>query len=277
MPFAGLSSSTVARYSINGNVLACRAGYALFQGQCVISVANCFSYNQYGGCQSCNPGYDVIIDGSCALRSSASCQSQSGGICLVAAQGFVLINGSAYYAGNNVAQTSSQGLIISANSGYWVWNLNGAVIAWPFDFNCISQVQPGVCLTCAFGFTLLNGKCVLSKSNCITYMPFGLCLACADGYLLWAGECRRANCLSRDGASNFCLLCNYAFALNLGICMPTLISSCQIYSDNSCLYCTTGYYLTASKLCSKMIDNCLTTNPQTGRCTACVANFTYYS
>jgi len=35
------------------------------------------------------------------MRSSVSCQTQSGGICLVAAQGYVVINGSAYYAGNN--------------------------------------------------------------------------------------------------------------------------------------------------------------------------------
>jgi len=277
LPYAGLSSTTIARYTINGNILACKSGYTLFQGLCVNSTANCFSYNQYGNCQSCNPGYDLIIDGSCALRSSASCQSQSGGICLVAAQGYVVINGAAYYAGNNIAQVSPQGLIVSAASGYFVWNSNGNNIAWPLDFNCVYQLQPGVCLTCAFGFGLLNGKCVLRKTNCLTYTPLGLCMACADGFLLWGGECRKANCLSRDSTSNMCAVCNQGFKINLGVCMPTLVASCQIYTANSCLYCTTGYYLTASKLCSKMIDNCLATNSQTGRCTSCVQNYTYYN
>ena len=187
LPYAGLTSSSIARYSINGNILACQNGYTLFQSQCVTSAPNCFGYNQYGNCQSCNPGYDLIIDGSCAVRSNTSCQSQSGGICLVAASGFVVINGSSYYAGNNVAQVSSQGLAVSAKAGYFVWNVNNNAIAWPLDFNCLSQNQPGICLTCAFGFVVSNGKCVMSKTNCVTFTPMGLCMVCAEGYLLWAG------------------------------------------------------------------------------------------
>ncbi len=199
----------MARYNINGVILACQTGFNLVQGRCVTASSNCFSYNQYATCQTCNPGYDLIIDGSCALRSSSSCQTQSGGICVVAAQGYIIINGSAYHASNRADRFNTQGLLVGARKGYFVWNVNNNnAIAWPLDANCASQRQPATCLTCMTGFNLFNGRCVLLKTNCVVYTSLGLCLACSQGFFLWAGECRRSNCLSVDSNSNVCALCN---------------------------------------------------------------------
>ena len=65
--------------------------------------------------------------------------------------------------------------------------------------------------------------------------------------------------------------------MHLGVCIPSSIANCQIYNGAQCQYCLAGYYLTSSGLCSKMIANCRTANPQTGRCITCIDGYTYYS
>lgn len=186
LPYAGLSSSSIGSYDMNGNILTCKSGFSLVNTQCVISTANCMSYNQMNTCQQCNPGFDLLSNGSCSFRSSSTCARQAGGICLQAASGYSLIGGSAYFAGNNIARAGANGMIVSANSGYFVWSANN--IAWPYDFNCVQQTQPGTCLQCASSqYSLSNGKCVLRKNFCIAYSVYGLCMGCQTGYLLFAG------------------------------------------------------------------------------------------
>ena len=147
LPYAGLSSSSIGSYDMNGNILTCKSGFSLVNTQCVVSTANCMSYNQMNTCQQCNPGFDILANGTCSVRSSSTCARQAGGICLQAASGYSLIGGSAYFAGNNIARAGANGMIVSANAGYFVWSANN--IAWPYDFNCVQQTQPGRCLQCA--------------------------------------------------------------------------------------------------------------------------------
>ena len=275
LPYAGLSSSSIARYSLNGLIKSCASGWTLVNGQCVRAAANCHSYNQYGNCLLCNPGFDLISDGSCAARSSASCQNQQGGACTVAAQGFIIYQGSAIFAGSNAAQVSAQGLVTKANAGYFVWSQQN--IAWPLDANCLSPFVPGPCQTCAIGYSIWNNKCVLEKKNCVAYSSIGICMGCQQGYLLWAGECQPSNCVTTDSSTGFCLVCQSSFTMHLGVCIPAAIANCQIYNGAQCQYCLAGYYLTSTGLCSKMIDKCRSANPQTGRCVSCIDGYTYYS
>ena len=170
---------------MNGKVESCNNGWTLVNEQCVRAVANCYSYNSMGSCLVCNPGFDMIADGSCATRSINTCVSQQGGVCTKAASGFILYQGSAIFAGNHAAQVSAQGLVIKANAGYFVWNQQN--IAWPLDFNCLSQFIPGECKSCDIGYSLWNNKCVFLKTNCIAYSSTGICMGCIQGYLLWAG------------------------------------------------------------------------------------------
>ena len=127
LPYAGISSQSIARYSLNGMVKSCANGWTLISEQCVQAINNCHSYNQYGTCLVCHPGYDQVSDGSCATRSSATCLNEQGGTCTNAAQGYILYQGSAIFAGNNVAQFSAQVVggqrkVIKANAGYFVWS-----------------------------------------------------------------------------------------------------------------------------------------------------------
>lgn len=187
-----------------------------------------------------------------------------------------MVNGAAVASSRFVARSSAEGLVVSAFAGYFVWKEMN--VAWPLDVNCISQFTPGICVSCAAGFSIWNdGRCVFFKSNCVAYSWAGLCMACSDGYILWAGECRRSNCASIDASSKLCLVCSLPFTMSLGVCLPPALPSCQVYQNGSCLYCIQGYYLTASGLCSKMIDNCQSANPQTGRCLSCQTNYTYYT
>lgn len=186
LPYAGLSSSSIESYDMNGNILTCQRGFSLVNAQCVISDASCMSYSQYNTCQQCNPGFDLLPNNTCTARSSATCARQAGGICLQAANGYTLIGGGAYFAGNNIRQAGANGQIVSAASGYFVWTGNN--IAWPYDFNCVMQTQPGRCMQCASSlFAINNGRCVLIKNNCLAYSPYGLCMGCQAGFILWTG------------------------------------------------------------------------------------------
>lgn len=66
-----------------------------------------------------------------------------------------------------MAKSSAEGLVTAAASGYFVWSAKN--LAWALDFNCLTQFNPGNCLSCASGFAIWNGRCVLQKSNCIAY------------------------------------------------------------------------------------------------------------
>jgi hypothetical protein len=275
LPYAGLSSSSISSYDMNGNIISCKQGFSLVSAQCVIQDQNCMTYNQYNTCQQCNPGFDLLSNNTCATRTSATCLKQAGGICLQAASGYALIGGSAYFAGNNISQVGANGLIVSASNGYFVWAGNN--IAWPYDFNCVQQSQPGKCQQCSSSqFTLSNGKCVLVKSNCLAYSAYGLCMGCQAGFLLWSGECRKSSCNGYDVSTGFCKACLANYLLSLGFCSPKQISYCQLYAGVACLFCQSGYYLTSGGLCAKMISFCLAASAQTGRCSQCVYNYTIY-
>lgn len=275
LPYAGISSSSIASYDMNGNILTCKTGLSLLNAQCVISDGNCMSYNQYNTCQQCNPGFDLLPNNTCTARSSATCARQAGGICLQAANGYTLIGGGAYFSGNNIKQAGANGQIVSAAGGYFVWTGNN--IAWPYDFNCVLQTQPGRCMQCASSlFAINNGRCVLIKNNCLAYSPYGLCMGCQAGFILWVGECRRANCNGFDTNSGLCKACVANYTLSLGFCAPRPISNCQLYSGTSCSACQTGFYRTGGGLCARTINFCQTASPQTGRCSQCLYGYTIY-
>lgn len=135
-------------------------GFQLVNAQCVRATENCLRYNQYFTCQQCNPGFDLSFDGKCVIRSASTCLSQSGGVCTQAASGYSKVSGAAVFAGNNIKQQGANGLIVSANSGYFVWNAMN--IAWPFDSNCARQEEPGTCLQCtSSSYSIINGVCVV--------------------------------------------------------------------------------------------------------------------
>ena len=84
-------------------------------------------------------------------------------------------------------------------------------LAWPLDRNCKNQYQPNLCINCNFGYTLLNGQCVIWRANCLTYSALGLCVGCQGGFMLWAGECKPSNCVTTDPTTGFCLNCQNGF------------------------------------------------------------------
>lgn len=179
------------------------------------------------------------------------------------------INGSAYFAGNNIVRKGGAGVLIEVSSGYFIWMQYN--IAWPLDANCNQQFIPGTCIACSVGYSIWNGRCVLMKTNCIAYSPIGVCMGCSQNYLLWGGECRESNCVSQDPSTGYCLICQNNFFMKLGVCIPNLLVNCQVYSGSTCQHCIKGYYVTNGGQCGgPMISNCLTASPQTGRCISCV-------
>ena len=190
---------------------------------CIKFQPNCYRYDQYGNCMLCNQGYDLMSAYSCSLRSNSTCQSEQNGVCLVPAQGFVLFNGSAIFAGGSNAVKSSQGIVVQANFGYFVWSDKNTI--WPLDLNCLRQVVPSSCMVCAQGYALWKGQCVLLRQNCTNYSSFGLCTKCEVDFHLWAGECHKLYCLVLH-PSQYCTLCQPGFILYLGFCRPKFITNC---------------------------------------------------
>ena len=209
------------------------------------------------------------------MRSSSTCLSQSGGVCTQAASGYSLVSGAAVFAGNNIRQQGANGLIVSANSGYFVWSAMN--IAWPFDSNCARQEEPGTCLQCtSSSYSIINGVCVVEKRNCRVYSPYGLCMGCDSGFILWGGECRQGNCNGFDSTTGFCMGCPANFTLSLGLCIARALGNCQLYNGAACSFCASGFYLTSGGLCARMISFCQQANAQTGRCSRCIFGYTIY-
>lgn len=93
--------------------------------------------------------------------------------------------------------------------------------------------------------------------------------------MLFAGYCRISNCALVDPNTNLCNSCQADFNIQTGICFPRPINNCQIYNRTSCINCKSGFYLTGN-LCARMIDFCQLANNQTGRCSQCIFNYTFF-
>ena len=51
------------------------------------------------------------------------------------------------------------------------------------------SVETGKCLSCYPGYTLAEGKCIISSLSCREYTTEGTCLSCYDGYQVRDGNC----------------------------------------------------------------------------------------
>lgn len=69
LPYDSIVSSSVSRYSLNGNIISCKSGFTQVKSQCLKAADNCYAYDQYGNCQECIPGFDMLLNGACVARS----------------------------------------------------------------------------------------------------------------------------------------------------------------------------------------------------------------
>ena len=193
-----MKSASIARYSFNGTIISCQPRYSLVNGQCVIPVNNCMSYNQFGQCQICQAGFDMAQVNTCAARSRATCANSTGNTCTQAASGYTLANGMAYLSsfGYNAANNQQSFSDSNGNSNYFAWKTQN--IWWPLNLYCAEQSAPNQCRSCQAGnFKLVNGTCVFSAAASIgnSYNYYGLVSSCPTSRLLFSGDCVASNCV----------------------------------------------------------------------------------
>jgi len=142
LPTIGLYNERIAQYDLNGKVRACRDGYTIVNGNCVLRIDYCSEYSSSNGlCTRCNPFYHMGSGRKCISTASSICiiATSTGEYCSKCSSEYTLINGQCFFSKLNVIEYSSSNTskITSVENGYFVWEKHQ--IAYPYDSNCVNQ------------------------------------------------------------------------------------------------------------------------------------------
>lgn len=133
---------------------------------CVFPTTNCQTYNYFGYCQTCLPGF-VQVARKC-VSIAANCETyvaNDQSKCAVCMSGFRLANqqctltisGCLVYSPANTCLSCSKDYLLS--SGNCFFN----------DTNCVSQDSNGLCQQCLNGFLPYKSSCVYYDPYCLVY------------------------------------------------------------------------------------------------------------
>jgi len=204
--------------------IGCLSQYTLYQNICLLTVANCLYYNQYG-CSQCVSYYYLSSYKCYAFPSNCLSFDSSALRCFSCATGYTL-NPSTYICSKSA-----------------------------FISNCLSYNSNSQCIACASRYFLRQNTCIAYINYCVNVDLAGNCLSCSFGSVLQNGVCvassgRSLNCLSYDANTQLCLVCmsGYSFCQSSGICLLN-DPNCQIFSSDgsSCVQCKSIYQLYQGK------------------------------
>lgn len=189
------------------------------------------------------------------------------------------------YAGNNtcilrkVQDPSCTTYVANADqcsvcaTGYFVSSTTYACVAYPSGIAfCSIYTGATTCSMCNSGYYLSGNACLLSTvlGNCAVYSANYTCTGCVNNfYLASATSCvssSATNCLTYASASA-CATCAFGSQLqttsSITSCVLIVIANCAVLNPTTptnCLFCTSGYYLNGSGVCTLVtttISNCL--------------------
>lgn len=166
------------------------------EGKCEKVSEDCRTYNDFDGyCLSCYSGF-ALKSGKCVQDTvKGGCSElDSNGKCTKCATGFYINN-------NECIQVDAQ--------------------CAKFNFNT------NKCEGCYSGYTLLEGRCEISKvneqfevKNCVAYNTENKCIQCFDRFYLTANQCKEVSifCKTYDLITGSCTGCYSSFKLKNGQC-----------------------------------------------------------
>lgn len=238
-----------------GVCLECFSGFVLINGLCQARDPFCASYDSTG-CLACQEGYYLNTIRRCVINPPNCKVALSTGACSECYPNYVLTQGSCtpYIPPN---PTCRQGYSFVGNQCVTP-NCN--------RYNSASN-SDRLCLECASGFTLspIYYLCFKAVDNCASYSPTGGCLSCAVGFTLVQGLCRRPplNCRVYDVITLICQECEVGYIFDLSgvncvACPPgysalgknCVTPNCVTYTPAGlCSACTSGFILNSTSLC----------------------------
>lgn len=196
-----------------GLCVTCNSGYTLYNRLCYLIIQYCIAYGQPNLCTRCQTGYSLSSNGlTCQVDNVPtipSCFAQS-----------------------------STNVCNRCMFRYY----EGAQMCSAYLPYCINIDPLGNCISCCFGSTLLNGKCVRDSNikNC-AQQAGGICQKCANNYN-YCSFCEAClpvtpNCLTYS-ASGSCAQCIDHFNLVNGICLSVPVGLISGTTST----CRSGYY-----------------------------------
>ncbi|ELP89019.1 protein serine/threonine kinase, putative [Entamoeba invadens IP1] len=267
----------------------CYSGYYLQNGACnscsqKLNCEQCSTTNNK--CSRCEPKY-YPLENYCSTCTSKNCLvcGQSDGLCTSCLERYYLNSSSCKLCSEvltNCETCTSNIQCTKCENGYFL--INGKCQACSQKDNCdLCSTEQNLCLTCKSSYYPSGVGCspCISK-NCLSCdSTNGMCSSCVDGMGVTDGSCSRcevSNCLRCSG--NTCLECssNYYMmnnkCLNCDISNPMHCNTNQCSStDSSCLSCQIGYFLTNKMCVSCSQNNCNTCDSSNGNCVTCLPNY----
>ena len=268
----------------NGECSVCAQNYWLVDNSCVAAdIENCIKYQtESPGCSDCAAGFYPNGDKlSCLAFDGSNCVqfNQTSGACIECAKGYRI-------SGDDCAKLEIRGCIefdlikaecLTCQKDRYL--SNGACLSRKV-LQCIEyDGESDTCTLCALGYYLdVSNICIEQKvPNCIEYdEDKGTCKTCAFGYLNQSTQCEAFDttvCLKFD-LSGDCIECPKDKYMDSTVCKLRDRKHCVEYEGdtNDCQTCQDGFYLTASKFCSRQaIDHCVDYTPNLNTCIRCRA------
>jgi hypothetical protein len=262
----------------NNTCTACFNGYYIgVNGICTGLNSVCGQYDMSTGeCTLCFAGF-ILYGKICwsVVILNPYCATFTGITCNYCKAGYYLNNGICIQANTLCATYNmNSGSCLSCYIGY---TLNG--IYCIASVLCATADTNGKCLTCQAGYIVSNGSCIQIGNNnpyCKTFTSgTNNCTACLNGYYFNANNiCIGLNsiCNTYDMQTGACLTCPQGYALQGAICWSAIIRNpyCQIFSNDLCSFCYSGFFLSPTKICVTVNPLCQTYNIANGACISCI-------
>jgi len=291
--------SNCIRY--NGTTcIACSSRYYFNPNNvCVPVNPLCKDYISNGNCSTCFPGY-AISNGNCIVSTKATdpfCKTYTpGGVCTACYTGYFFNQGvNSCQPFNPLCKTSNitDGSCLSCYPGYSLSQQGNSLsqqgkctVAFQ-DPNCQKfDNSKTTCITCSSNFFLsADGKCKQINPICKTAdQNTGACLSCYPGYVLQGQTCSvgaaatlDVNCAQFN--NNLCVKCSNNYYLNAQLVCTQNNPLCKTSSNTgTCLTCYPGYVIQgqtcviSNTLTSNADPNCKSTDAS-GACTSCYSSY----
>jgi hypothetical protein len=284
----------------SGRCLSCFSGYAISNGECVLSSSNngpvpdlgCARWDWNNKlCLQCSQRWNFNTNGACVPVSNDCATYSSQGACQSCYNGYTFINGQC------VASVPIKP--VDPGCGTWDWNNQRCIQCsqgWVFGGNNVCQVvnnqcktndANGNCLTCYNGYNVIGGQCALApvtgptQVGCATWdWNKQICLQCSNGWVFnYNGVCQVVSdqCKSHDSNGN-CKACFVGYTLIQGQCnLAPITGPTQLgcgkwdWNNQVCLQCSQGY-VSNNGICQVVPAQCKT-NDNFGNCLTCYTGY----
>ena len=230
---------------LGNTCVACPLGYTSLNNSCSaltsIHATNCFiQFSLPGMCTTCNPQYYLEPTTSTCLPCTAPCQNCSNAInCLSCIQGYYLV-------GQVCLFCSSAPMNITGNIYMGIANCQSCNAP-------AGQTYQPTCNSCINNYALSTkyNVCLLCPNNC------QVCYALSDTNTTICTMCSNNTFLTSDG------ICNFGKAID---------PLCYIANaTNTCLQCSSGYFLT-TPFCGSCPEGCISCTNKS-LCNACANGY----